>query len=271
MTTVSVIIPTYGRADLLAEAVGSVVGQTFSDLECIVVDDASLEPVNRFEDPRVKVVRRPVNGGVAAAINTGAATAQGEFFAILGDDDLYPPDRIERMMASIGDRPLVVSWAAYLGELSPARGRTLEGDVYDVIWDSFVPSMGSVLIRRDAWQAVDETYRTCEDVEWWLRVARSTPVHTLPEFGYLVRRHDGERHLSGDAARLRDSLRILDEHAGYLRTHRAARAFRWRRVATYAGRLGQRTEATRAVVRSLVARPTLGLLRHSLPTILGRR
>jgi glycosyltransferase involved in cell wall biosynthesis len=271
VSAVTVVIPTYGRPELLAEAVNSVLCQTWPDLECIIVDDSSPTPVAEVNDARVRLIRRKVNGGAAAAINTGVAACQGEFIAILGDDDLYPTDRIERMIKAIGTGPLLISWARYLDDPAPSPGRQLDGDVADSILDTFVPSMGSILIRRDAWQDVDETYRTCEDVEWWIRITRTCHVRTLPEFGYLVRRHPGERHLSGDEARLRDSLRLLEHHAEYFSTHRRARAFRWRRVATYAGRLGLRQEATVAIARSLMARPSLGLIRHAVPTLLGHR
>lgn len=118
---------------------------------------------------------------------------------------------------------------------------------------------------------LDETFRTCEDVEWWLRMAQAHRVTTVRVVGVRIRRHEGPRHLSGDGARLRDSLRLLAEHADYFASHRRARAFRWRRVATYAGRTGDRSLASTAMARSLISRPSLGAIRHAVPTVLGKR
>ena len=71
--TFTVIIPTYDRPDLLREAIASVVEQTVSDWECIVVDDCSTVPLPELDDPRVRVHRHEANGGAAVALNTGAS------------------------------------------------------------------------------------------------------------------------------------------------------------------------------------------------------
>src|SRR6476661_8300940 len=90
----SVIIPTYGRSSLLAEAVASVLAQSFSDFECIVVDDASPEAPTLPDDLRLRLIVREHNGGPPAARNTGIASATGAYVAFLDDDDVWRPDRL---------------------------------------------------------------------------------------------------------------------------------------------------------------------------------
>ncbi len=106
---VSVILPTYNRSRSLRAAIDSVLRQSYADLELIVVDDASTEDieglVRNIGDPRIRYVRRPQNGGAAAARNSGLAVAAGEFIAFQDSDDLWLPDKLERQMALLGRLP----------------------------------------------------------------------------------------------------------------------------------------------------------------------
>ena len=107
--TVSVILPVYNRLHTLEDSIRSVLGQTYGDLELIVVDDASTEDlsqvIDRIDDPRLRYVRRPVNGGASAARNTGLAEARGAFIAFQDSDDLWLPRKLERQMKLLQDRP----------------------------------------------------------------------------------------------------------------------------------------------------------------------
>jgi glycosyltransferase involved in cell wall biosynthesis len=77
----SVIVPSFDRAEFLGDAIASVQEQTIGDFECIVVDDASPIPVNVSSDPRIRLIRREVNGGCSAARNTGLRAARGRYKA----------------------------------------------------------------------------------------------------------------------------------------------------------------------------------------------
>src|SRR5580765_8935030 len=109
----TVVIPTYGRPQLLPEALASVLGQTVPDLECIVVDDASPEPVAVEPNERVRLVRREENGGPAAGRNTGAAEARGRYLAFLDDDDWWEPDRLELAVPALERAPVAVCWSRF--------------------------------------------------------------------------------------------------------------------------------------------------------------
>jgi glycosyltransferase involved in cell wall biosynthesis len=94
---VSVVIPTFNRAELCCLAVESVLRQTFADLECIVVDDGSTDDtaaqLARFGD-RIRILRQP-NRGMNPARNAGIAVARGEYLALLDSDDLWQPWKLE--------------------------------------------------------------------------------------------------------------------------------------------------------------------------------
>ena len=215
----SVVIPTYDRPELLEFAVASVAAQTCEDWECLVVDDCGTTPVRDFPDPRVDVLRLPSNRGKPAALNEGVARTRGRFVTTLDDDDEWTPDRLEMALPGLERQPLAFCASRYLDEPGRGHPRLLEGDVSDTILDSMTPNMGSVSIERAQWLPLREDYRSCHDVEWWLRIAQSCPVTTIPQLGHLIRRHAGPRHLNGVDARLRDNTRLIEENRDWFDSH----------------------------------------------------
>ncbi|HEX9713465.1 MAG TPA: glycosyltransferase family 2 protein [Actinomycetota bacterium] len=252
----SIVIPTYGRPQYLAEAVASVAAQTIDDFECVIVDDASPEPVGVIADRRFRVVRRPRNGGAPAARNTGLAAARGQYVTFLDDDDRYAPERLEFGLRGVSQAPIGVCWSDSLDRGGRPSGRTLQGDVGDTILDGLVPHLGCTTVRRDVALPFDEGLRAQDDVEWWLRMARIARVATVPEVGYLFRYHEGTRHGRPFAVRLGCTIEILERHADYFARHPAAAAFRWKTVGHHSSQLGDHRLARRAFARSLRFQPS---------------
>jgi glycosyltransferase involved in cell wall biosynthesis len=108
MPKVSVIMPTYNQAHFIAEAIQSVLDQTFQDFEIVVVDDGSTdntkEVVDSFRDPRIRYIHQE-NRGVAAASNTGLKASIGEYLAGLASDDLWLPRNLELKVKLLDSRP----------------------------------------------------------------------------------------------------------------------------------------------------------------------
>lgn len=102
VTSVSVIMATYNRADTLSRAIDSVMRQTYSDWELIIVDDGSTDETHQIletlDDPRIRIVRHPHNRGMHAAKNTGLDNVSGEWFTTLDSDDEMVPDALEAML-----------------------------------------------------------------------------------------------------------------------------------------------------------------------------
>jgi glycosyltransferase involved in cell wall biosynthesis len=267
---VSIIVPTYDRAGFLTEALASVVAQTVEDWECVVVDDGSPEPVSLPDslDPRVRLVRRPQNGGPAAARNTGLLEARGAFVTFLDDDDLYTPDRLALGLQGVGRAPVAVCWIRFVDEAaSRARpGRWLEGDVSDTILDGLTPSLGTVTLARKLALPFDERLDNLEDVDWWLRTANAHRFATVPHVGYLFRRHAGARHRTDAASRVADNLRFLERESEYFALHPRAAALRWKRVGLLAEAAGDRRQARSAFVRALRVWPSPATVKHLVRT-----
>jgi glycosyltransferase involved in cell wall biosynthesis len=109
---ISVVIPTRGRPELVGRAVSSALGQSWRELEVIVVidglDAATRAVLAEVEDGRLHVLERAENGGQAAAINTGVAAARGEWIALLDDDDEWMPEKLAAQMRVAGGREVIV-------------------------------------------------------------------------------------------------------------------------------------------------------------------
>jgi glycosyltransferase involved in cell wall biosynthesis len=249
--TFSVVIPTYGRPRFLAEALTSVLAQTYHDFECIVVDDASDEPATLPDDPRVHLVRRDENGGPPAARNTGIDAARGTYLAFLDDDDLWAPHRLEDALEAHQRAPVAICWQSTLGRDTPPSGRVLEGDARDVILDGIIPHLGATSIERTQAPHFDVRYEASDDVEWWLRVAQESTVATTQRVGLLYRVHEGYRPRTGQRKRLENGYMLLEEHGDWFDRHPRAKAFRLMRMGIAATRVGERRTAVRLLATSL--------------------
>ncbi|MBO4289919.1 MAG: glycosyltransferase [Lachnospiraceae bacterium] len=114
--TFSIIIPVYNAETFLSEAVCSVLGQTFADLELVLVDDCSTDGSAALaasfccQDPRVWLIRMPENGGAAAARNAGIEEARGRYVMFLDSDDVYEEGLLEAVSAQLAHDPDVVLW-----------------------------------------------------------------------------------------------------------------------------------------------------------------
>jgi glycosyltransferase involved in cell wall biosynthesis len=127
MPKVSVIIPSYNHASFVEKAIQSVLNQTERDLELIIVDDGSTDGTHsilaKFSDPRYRVILQD-HQGAHAALNRGLMEAKGSYLAILNSDDLYYPQRIERLVNFLESNRNVGLVGSYI-EVIDAKGRTL--------------------------------------------------------------------------------------------------------------------------------------------------
>jgi len=254
---VSVIVPTHGRPEFLTQAIDSVLGQTVSLWECLVVDDHSPVPPLVPIDPRIRLIVRAENGGPGAARNTGLEHASGEYVVFLDDDDMLTPSRIEAVLPHLGQGIFVVSGLVDLGSGEPpARaGRQWAGDLSRELLAGPVPHLGQVIVERRSALSFAEDLRTAEDVEWWVRMADRGRFLTLPDVGYRLREHSAPRGGVAQRTRLECRIALLQRHERWFHERPAARAHQMYRVAAEAYRVGDKAEARRWILRSLRSRP----------------
>jgi len=182
---VSVIIPVYNAQKYVGEAIRSIVAQTYSDLEIVVVDDAStdssMEEVRRVKDGRVRLVQNRVNGGQSRARNAGFEAAQGRYLALLDADDVALSDRIARQVDYLDRHPSVGLLGTSYSYLDGAGGfqgafHVPENPV-SVLWRLLVSNpigTSTIMMRREVLDAAgcfDSGFAFAEDLEYWGRVA----------------------------------------------------------------------------------------------------
>lgn len=181
MPTVSVIIPTYNRFPLLAEALESVRAQVYRDFELILADDGSDDETRLLEkEPEIRYLRLKHCGMPGAVRNRGAEVAKGRYLAFLDSDDLWRPEKLALQVPFLEERPkipLVHSREHWLrGEHTVSQKgqrHAREGDVFaDALWKCTIgPS--TVLMRSEAFRELggfDESLEVAEDYEFWLRL-----------------------------------------------------------------------------------------------------
>ncbi|MFZ5447616.1 MAG: glycosyltransferase family 2 protein [Thermodesulfobacteriota bacterium] len=107
--TVSIVIPTYNHAKVLQHALQSVLDQTYTDWEAIVINnfsaDNTIEVVESFRDPRIRLINFSNQGVIAASRNVGIKAAQGDYVAFLDSDDTWYPNKLEKAMEIFRQRP----------------------------------------------------------------------------------------------------------------------------------------------------------------------
>ena len=247
--------------------------QTVHSWELIVVDAGSDEPVEVPDDPRIRTLRLPAPAGPASARNAGVATARGTYVAFLDDDDLYTEDRLEIALDGLARAPIATCWMRFVD--SPAANNViLEGDVSDTILDQSTPSVGATTLLRSAFIPFDSRWRGVEDVEWWLRIAATSPITTVPRVGYLFRRWRDVSETARRAeieGRVDENLELLVEYAAYFRSHPRAAAFRLRRVGLMRMELGDRRGARSAFLRSFRRRPAASTAWHLVRSVVPVR
>src|SRR5947209_3970024 len=134
---VSVNMVTYNHEKYIAAAIRSVLGQSFADLELVIVDDGSTdatpEVIASFNDPRLVSVRQP-NQGPNAATNRGLQTCRGRYVALMSGDDLCHPDRLLRQLQAYGNGPsrLLFSSVSFIDENDePMRGKHFAEQLFE--------------------------------------------------------------------------------------------------------------------------------------------
>jgi len=205
--TISIVIPTRNRRQLLQETMASIMAQTFRDWELIVIDDASEDDtfscMSRMDDERIKAIRLQQHSERSAARNLGLGVARGEFIQFFDDDDLLVESALQLHLEAFKRYPAAIASVGSVTRfdrhgtcvtVKNVQRRCLRRVWIDLIagWNV---ACGPSLFRTEAIKAVkgwDTTYSMLEDIELWLRLARRGPVALMPEVIYKFRIHDGQ-------------------------------------------------------------------------------
>lgn len=204
---VSIIIPTYNRAELLAQAIQSVVSQTYDNWELLIIDDGSTESiadvVSSFSESRI-FYHRQMNQGVSVARNLGIQLARGKYVAFLDSDDMFEPNYLEEKTELAKNRPdvgVVGGGCRYVDlEGNALQFVTLprESVTYEdlAIWSAFPGCTGNIFAERELLISVGgfrANLFASEDRDLLRRMAEIKPVLSVQGITAIIRVHEMSR------------------------------------------------------------------------------
>ena len=222
---VSIVMPVYNTEKYLAEAIESILSQTFADFEFIIVDDGSEDNsagiIRSYEtrDERIRFIQLAENVGEARARNAGLAVARGEFYACQDSDDISLPERLQKQVSFLQSRPEVgaVGVHAHVVSEDLQRQRVLEPPERhaEIMLDHFIGLLsapylcGALMMRLCLVLEVggyDEAMHYSGDCELMTRLLGRTMFANIADFLYLYRRRSGQRTTHDNPKRDRDML-----------------------------------------------------------------
>jgi len=221
MPRVSVIIPTYNRYDFLIKAVASVKSQSFNDFELIIVDDGSIDKTCRlqstnFVDCPCQIIRQK-NKGPAAARNTGAKIASGDWLAFLDSDDTWHKDKLQEQISHAKQNPDYNIF--YSDEIWIRKGvrvnkknihKKFSGWIYPHLTKICFVGTSSLLIKKSLYEksgGMNEKFPVAEDHEFYLRLAANNKFFLIDK--PLVTRTGGRADQLSFSFKGIDKYRIL--------------------------------------------------------------
>lgn len=217
---ISVIVPCYNQGNYLSDAITSVLKQTYTQWECIIVNDGSTDNTEEIaqqwcrKDNRIKYIKQK-NGGVSAARNAAIRASAGDYILPLDADDKISKDYVEQALNVLEKDPevtLVYAEADYFGTKTGHWALT-EYDYKSLLTRNLIYC--SAIYRKADWQTVggyDEEAKDIEDWEFWLRLLYGEKkVHRIRTVGFYYRHHENSRNL---AIVLNDEKRMAIE--GYI-------------------------------------------------------
>jgi len=203
---VSVLMPAYNAEKYIAESIESILNQTFTDFEFVIINDGSTdntaEIVEKYavQDKRIKFVNNKKNQGLIAVLNQGLDLCAGEYIARFDSDDISRPTRLEKQVAYMDAHPecgVLGTWAQKFGTnvthsvfKHPSQVKLLDMVMYGVL--VVHPSAmlrKSVLVDNNI--KYDPRYKYAEDFAFWAEMVKYSEIHNLQEILLDYRWHDG--------------------------------------------------------------------------------
>ncbi len=223
---VSVVMAVHNGEKYLRQAIDSMLSQTFKDFEFVIIDDGStdnsVDIINSYGDPRIRLIRSSENLGLTRSLNLGLDAALGVYIARMDSDDVSLPERLQKQVAYMDEHPEIIAsgtWAhdiddegRILGNRSLPIGKRM---LYGYWWPCPIIHP-SAIIRKSLLKdrRYDSGIRYAQDYELWLRLRKEHVLGNLAEFLMLYRVHKGSISIKQTEAQLRSVHQSLCRHTG---------------------------------------------------------
>lgn len=227
---ISVIIPTHNRSAMLDRAINSVLKQTYTNFEIIVVDDASTDNteslVLQYEDPRVSYIKINESKGANFARNTGVRRSNGEYLAFLDDDDIWFPNKLflqVQMLKNDSNLGLVYTGIEVVTEGEETRYSIkpkFNGDISKtILTDNCIGTTSTVVLSRKVFEEAggfDENLPQLQDYDLWIRIAQICKVGFIWDDLIYYYVHQSISQLTSSADKNKSAIEYIDKKYAHL-------------------------------------------------------
>lgn len=201
---VTVLMSAYNAENYIKEAIESILSQTFTDFEFIIINDASTDStgkiIDSYCDPRIKVINNEVNSGLAKSLNTGLNEAEGKYIARMDADDVSLPERFRKQYDFMEQKPDVdlcgTFYEAAGVENDAVETPVTHADIKDMLFFNNCIAHPAVMMRRSTISKFDikynENLRSAQDYELWCREADRLKYANIPEILLKYRVHENQ-------------------------------------------------------------------------------
>ena len=292
MKLVSVIVPVYNVEAYIEETVKSILAQTYENFEVLIIDDESpdrsVEIVQQFDDPRIRIIRQK-NRGLAGARNTGVRHAKGDYLAFLDSDDLWLPDKLEKHVAHLDSSPevgLSFSQSEFIDVHGDSLGIFQMPKLTDITASHLmcrnpIGNGSAPVIRKEVFPEIrfdsdlhgemedfyfDEHFRQSEDIECWIRIAIQTnwQIEGIP-YALTLYRVNAEGLSANIMKQYESWCAVIDKNRDsdpelFKAWESTARAFQLRYLARRAVRLKDGKMGLELTLKALKTQPKIAIL-----------
>lgn len=219
---VSIVLPTYNGAKYIKNSIQSIIAQTYTDWELIVIDDCSTDSTNTIvsefakKDKRIKLFKNEKNMRLPASLNIGFSKSKGEYFTWTSDDNLYKPCAIEQLIKTLQENVnigLVFSRMENIDANGKSKGLSYSPkEIEELHYHNIVGA--SFMYTRTVYDKIgdyDTNKFLMEDYDYWLRISRVYTIKYLPDVLYQYRQHKGSLTESRNKLVLESKIRLLEE------------------------------------------------------------
>lgn len=239
---ISVIVPTYNRADFVGETIESILNQTYKNFELIIVDDGSTdnteEVIGKFKDSRIKYIKTDNWGGPARPRNTGIKKAKGEYIAFCDDDDIWLPKKLEKQIrvfqisnetAMLYTRFKTIEGGVISNKIFPENGIYNSGSIFKSIYLWNFIACSGVMVKRSVLDQVglfntDPNLIAVEDADLWLRIALKHIIKCTDDLPLLLYRIQSQSISQGFIQRTKRSTILRKRYKKYAGNYLFCRA-----------------------------------------------